>query len=569
MVEQAAHNRLVAGSNPAEPIWINKQCMLEEKEWKKVKPVLMLVLDGFGVTLTRKGNAIINANTPVFDKLWNDYPHVLLNASGEAVGLPWGEYGNSEVGHITLGMGTVIKQSLAMIKDSIVSGDFFENEVIVAAINQAKRKNGRVHLAGIFSPAGVHGHIDYFTALLELCHKMNYKNVFLHLFSDGRDVPPQSLPDFLSQIDAVIQQNGCGKIASLAGRFYSMDRISRWDRTQLTYLAMRGLGKETAMSAEEAMNNSYQKGIFDEMIMPTMIVDSMGKPVGPIEKGDTLIFINHRRDRIRQIASFFASDEPVIAEARKEDKLSDLSIVSMVFYELVNMGVKIAFTPEEINKSSGEAMSLPRVLSENGIKQYHVAETEKFPHVTYFFNGGEKTSYDGEEYKHVPSPKVRGYEEKPEMSLYEVTDDILRVLDGGEHGFILSNFANPDMIGHTGVYEAGVKAVEIVDSCVGRLVDETLKKDGTVMITADHGNCDEMLNPISGNISKEHSSNPVPFFLIDNRFRINRKRLEIFENAGNMKPNGLLADVSPTVLDVFGFEIPEEMTGVSLLDAVE
>ncbi len=543
--------------------------MAEEKEWKKVKPVLLLVLDGFGVTLTRKGNAIINANTPVFDRLWNDYPHVLLNASGEAVGLPWGEYGNSEVGHITLGMGTVIKQSLAMIKDSIASGDFFQNEVLLKAIAEAKRKRKKLHIAGIFSPAGVHGHIDYFEALLQLCRKQNFDRVFLHLFTDGRDVPPQSLVDFLQQINESIKQNGCGRIASVAGRYYAMDRISRWDRTELTYLAMTGKGKEVARTVEEVMNNSYQKGVYDEMILPTTIVDDAGRPLGVVEEGDSLIFINHRRDRIRQIASFFVSDEQAIVDARKIDKISDLTVVSMVFYELINMGVKIAFTPEEINKSSGEAMSLPRILSENGIKQYHIAETEKFPHVTYFFNGGEKTSYDGEEYKHIPSPKVGGYEEKPEMSLLEVSDDILKIIDNGEHGFIVSNFANPDMIGHTGVYEAGVKAIEIVDQCVGRLVDKVCSRDGTVIITADHGNCEEMLNPISWNISKEHSSNPVPFFLIDNRFRINRSGKMKFEEAGSFKSNGLLADVSPTVLDLFGLKTPEEMTGCSLIDALE
>ncbi|MFA4931133.1 MAG: 2,3-bisphosphoglycerate-independent phosphoglycerate mutase [Patescibacteria group bacterium] len=537
-------------------------------EWKKISPVVMLVLDGFGVTLEREGNAILNANIPNFDRLWNDYPHALLNASGESVGLPWGEYGNSEVGHITLGMGAVIKQSLALIKDSIESGQFYNNDKIVKAIAEAKRKHKKLHVAGIFSSAGVHGHVDYFAAILRTCKKHNFRNVYLHLFADGRDVPPQSFMDFWEDLSLIVKEIGFGQVASVAGRFYAMDRISRWDRTDLAYQAMLGIGKETASNVEELIENSYANGIFDEQIIPRTIVDSHGRPIGPIEAGDSIIFTNHRRDRIRQIASFFVSDEEVIKQTRQTERLTDLQVVSMVFYELINMGVKVAFSPQEINKAAGEVMSLPRVISEGLIRQYHVAETEKFPHVTYFFNGGEKAQYSGEEYVHVPSPKVRGYEEKPEMSLPEVTEKLLAAINSDQYGFLLSNFANPDMIGHTGEYGAGVRAVEYVDQCVGRVVEATLKKEGTVLITADHGNCEEMINPISKNISKEHSSNPVPFFMIDDRFKFDRRQKMSFADAGELSPNGLLADVAPTVLEMLDIGLPGDMSGVSLFDAL-
>ncbi|MBU0648106.1 2,3-bisphosphoglycerate-independent phosphoglycerate mutase, partial [Patescibacteria group bacterium] len=318
--------------------------MGNEIEWKKVNPVVLLVLDGFGVSLESKGNAIINASTPIFDKLWNDYPHVLLKASGESVGLPWGEYGNSEVGHITLGLGAIIKQSLTMIRESIVNGEFYKNKKIIESIQIAKKKRKKVHVAGVFSPAGVHGHTDYMLALLDVCKAQEFSKVFFHLFTDGRDVPPQSFNEFWQELEDKIKQVGFGRVASVAGRFYAMDRISRWDRTDLAYKAMLGVEAQTASSVGELIENYYSKGIYDEKILPTYIVDSMGKPVGSVEEGDTIIFINHRRDRIRQMASFFASDEKVVAEARGGEKLADTTILSMVFYELVNMGVKVAFS---------------------------------------------------------------------------------------------------------------------------------------------------------------------------------------------------------------------------------
>lgn len=539
-----------------------------EKKWKKVKPVCLIVLDGFGVSLTRKGNAIVNAQTPNLDRFWNEYPHAVLKASGESVGLPWGEYGNSEVGHITLGLGSIIKQSLALIKDSIANGEFFENKKIIEAITHAQRTGKKLHVAGIFSTAGVHGHLDYMIAVLSMCEKLGFKNVYLHLFTDGRDVPPQSFDVFWKNLKATIDQTGIGRVATVSGRFYSMDRISRWDRTTLTYQAMLGQGKETAANVKEAVQNSYAKGIFDEMIPPTMITDKYGKPIGPIEPGDSLIFINHRRDRIRQIASFFASNEDAIIKERGGERMKDLSIVSMVFYELVNMGVKVAFTPEEVSKSEEEITSLPRLLDDHGIRQYHVAETEKFPHVTYFFNGGSKKIYSGEKQQHIPSPKVRGYDEKPEMSLYEVSGDMVKQINAGAYGFYLANFANPDMVGHSGTYEAGVRAIEVVDECLNQVVEAILSQGGSVVVTADHGNCEEMVNPVSGNISKEHSSNPVPLFFIDDNFKVNRKRKMKFEDAGRVEPNGLLADVAPTVLKLFDIEKAKDMVGVSLFDAL-
>jgi len=538
------------------------------KEWKKVKPVCLIVLDGFGVSLTRKGNAIVNAQTPNLDRFWNDYPHAVLKASGESVGLPWGEYGNSEVGHITLGLGSIIKQSLALIKDSIANGDFFENKKIIEAITNAQSKGKKLHVAGIFSTAGVHGHLDYMIAVLSMCEKLGFKNVYLHLFTDGRDVPPQSFDVFWKNLKATMDQTGIGQVATVSGRFYSMDRISRWDRTTLTYQAMIGKGKETAANVKEAVQNSYAKGVFDEMVPPTMITDKNGKPVGPIEPGDSLIFINHRRDRIRQIASFFASNEDTIIKERGGERMKDMSIVSMVFYELVNMGVKVAFTPEEVSKSEEEITSLPRLLDDHGIRQYHVAETEKFPHVTYFFNGGSKKIYSGEKQQHIPSPKVRGYDEKPEMSLYEVSGDMVKQINAGAYGFYLANFANPDMVGHSGTYEAGVRAIEVVDECLGQVVEAMMAQGGSVVVTADHGNCEEMVNPVSGNISKEHSSNPVPLFFIDDKFKVNRKRKMKFEDAGRVEPNGLLADVAPTVLKLFDIEKAKDMVGASLFDAL-
>ncbi len=541
----------------------------EKREWRKKPPVVLVVLDGFGVSLEHKGNAILNAEIANIDRFWNEYPHTLLNASGESVGLPWGEYGNSEVGHITLGVGSVIKQSMAMIKDSIANGGFFQNEVLIKAIENAKRNKKKLHVAGVFSSAGIHGHTDYFDAVLRLCNQRKFKNVYLHLFTDGRDVPPQSFNDFYERLQKTMQESGVGKIASLAGRTYSMDRISRWDRTKLTYEAMVGGGVLQARSAEEAINNSYAQAVFDENLLPVTIVDTNGKPVGPVEEGDSLIFLNHRRDRIRQIASFFVSDEEVIVQSRQIPKINNLHVVSMVFYELINMGVKIAFTPEEINRSSGEITSLTKVVSENNICQYHVAELEKFPHVSYFFNGGDKVVFEGEVQKNIPSPRVKGYEEKPEMSLFEVTEDLVKAISSEQYSFFVVNFANPDMVGHTGVFEAGIEAIRAVDIALGKLVDVVMSKGGTVLVTADHGNCEEMINLISGNISKEHTSNPVPLMLIDDRFRMRRTRKEKFEEAGNCAVRGLLADVAPTVVQLFGIDDVKDMSGMSLLDALE
>lgn len=543
--------------------------MAEERQWKKVKPVVLIVLDGFGVTLYRKGNAVLNAQIPTLDRFWGEYPHTLLNASGESVGLPWGEFGNSEVGHITMGIGSVIKQSLAMIKESIISGSFYENEKMLWAINEAKSRGKRLHIAGIFSPAGVHGHIDYMVAMLKICKNVGFNRVFLHLFTDGRDTTAQSVMQFYPILQKAIEENGCGQIASVAGRFYAMDRISRWDRTELAYKAMLGTGAETASSLEELVLNSYNKGVFDEMIVPTAIVNSQGHPVGAVREGDSIIFTNHRRDRIRQIASFFASDEVAIKEARKTDKLTDMKMVSMVFYELINQGIKVAFTPEEINRSSGELLCLPQVISDLSLKQFHLAETEKFPHVTYFFSGGGDVTFDGETRVHIPSPKVRGYEEKPEMSLYQVKDELKKAINSGEYGFIVVNFANPDMVGHSGVYEAAMKAVEIVDGCLAEIYEEVKKAGGTILITSDHGNCEEMINPVSGNVSKEHSSNPVPLMLIDEHFRVKRNQELRFADAGYITPSGILADVTPTVLDLLGTKTPEVMTGISLMDSMQ
>jgi 2,3-bisphosphoglycerate-independent phosphoglycerate mutase len=507
----------------------------------KKKPVMLMILDGFGISEKEEGNAIKAAHKPNFDKYYKKYPHTKLGASGLSVGLPEGQMGNSEVGHLNIGAGRIVYQALTRITKSIEERDFFENEALNKAMDNCLKNNSSLHLLGLLSPGGVHSHTDHLKGLLKLAKEKGLEDVYIHAFTDGRDVPPSSAGSYIKDMESYIKQIGLGEIATVSGRYYAMDRDNRWERVELAYNALvYGEGKK-AKSALEAVQNSYEDGKTDEFIIPT-VIEERGNPIATIKDEDSVIFFNFRPDRARQLTR--AINDKVFKGFKRNNL--NIEFVTMTEYDSTLENVDVAFKNKLHKNTLGE------YLSSKGKRQLRIAETEKYAHVTFFFNGGVEKPNENEDRDLIPSPKVATYDLKPEMSAREVTSEVLNELNQDKYDTIILNFANPDMVGHTGKFEAAKKAVEVVDECLGKIVDEVLKKDGTVFITADHGNCEQMTNYSTGDPMTAHTTNEVPFLFVSN-------------NSKALRQDGILADISPTILDVMGLEKPSEMTGKSLI----
>ncbi len=508
------------------------------------KPLLLMILDGWGINPNPAHNAVALAKTPNLTKFLSDYPHARISCSGMAVGLPEGQMGNSEVGHLNLGAGRVVYQELTRITKSILDGDFFTNPVLLDCIARVKAAGGRLHLSGLLSDGGVHSHNTHLYALLELAKREGLTEVFVHCLLDGRDTPPQSGADYLAQLEAEIARIGVGKIATVMGRYYAMDRDTRWDRVEKAYNAMvHGLG-ELCVSSKDAIEQSYASKIHDEFVVPAVICED-GSPVGQVRDGDGFIFFNFRSDRAREITRALALDGFDGFERGYWPKLA--GYVCLTEYD-ATFGLPIAFASSELSNILGG------VLSEAGMKQLRIAETEKYAHVTFFFNGGVEIPFPGEDRALIQSPKeVATYDQKPEMSAVKVTDKLMNLLDQDMYDVIILNFANCDMVGHTGIEAATIKAVEAVDACAGRIVARVRELGGAVLITADHGNAEQLMDE-NGEPFTAHTTNPVWLVLADD----SRKGVTLREG-------GRLADVAPTMLKMLGIRQPEEMTGESLL----
>ena len=509
------------------------------------KPLLLMILDGWGINPAEEHNAVALAHTPNLDALLAEYPHVPIETSGMAVGLPDGQMGNSEVGHLNMGAGRVVYQDLTRISKAIADGDFFTNPVLLECLRTTRAAGGRLHLAGLLSDGGVHSHITHLYGLLELARREGVE-AFVHCLLDGRDTPPQSGADYLAQLEREMARIGAGKIATVIGRYYAMDRDNRWDRVERAYNAMvRGEGAGRT-SAADAIAQSYAAGVNDEFVEPAVIVAD-GRPVGTVQDNDGFIFFNFRSDRAREITRALALDDCPGFERKDRPRLA--SYVCMTEYD-ATFGLPLAFGPEGLKNILGQ------VLADHGLTQLRIAETEKYAHVTFFFNGGVEEPYPGEERCLIPSPKdVATYDQKPEMSAYPVTDELLSRLDSGAYDVIVINFANCDMVGHTGIVPAAIKAVEAVDSCVGRLVAKVRALGGATLVTADHGNADQMWDAENGGPHTAHTCNSVWLVLVDDA-----------RKGATLREGGCLADIAPTMLNMLGLPQPKEMTGKSLIE---
>lgn len=506
------------------------------------KPHALIILDGFGCRSEEKGNAIAHAKKPNLDRLWKEFPHAQLIASGEAVGLPEGQMGNSEVGHLNIGAGRVVYQSLTRVNIAIRDGEFFKNDTFNEAIHHAKQNNTSLHIFGLLSDGGVHSHINHMYALLKMAKEEGLDRVYVHGFLDGRDVGPQTAKGFIEEAEAKMKEIGVGKFATISGRYYSMDRDKRWDRVKKSYDAMVYGEGPSYHSAMECVDDSYKNGIYDEFVLPSVILQENDEPVAKISDQDSVIFYNFRPDRAIQISRAFTNED-----FREFDRGSgapkDLFFVCLTHFSETVDGY-VAFKSVNLDNTFGE------IVSQKGLNQLRIAETEKYPHVTFFFNGGREEKFPGEERILINSPKVATYDLKPEMSAYEVTDALLAELKADKHDVIILNFANCDMVGHSGMLEPTIKAVETVDECLGKVVDLILEKDGVAIITADHGNADEVITP-EGNPMTSHTTNPVPVI--------------VTKKGAELREDGILGDLSPTLLDLLNIELPKEMTGKSLI----
>ena len=505
------------------------------------KVTMLMILDGYGINERKEGNAVKLANTPVIDNLMKQNPTTTISASGLSVGLPEGQMGNSEVGHTNIGAGRIVYQELTRITKTIEDGDFFSIPELTNAIENCKKHHTKLHIMGLLSDGGVHSHIRHLYAILELAKRKDFEDVYVHCFLDGRDTPPASAEGYIVALEKKMQEKGVGKIASICGRFYSMDRDKRWQRVEKAYNALvKGEG-EKEVSAISAIEKSYQKEVFDEFVLPTVICNNNDEPIATISENDSVIFFNFRPDRAREITRSLVDKN----FDGFERKYFPLYYVCFTNYDATIENVHIAFKKEEIKNTFGE------ILAKNGLTQLRIAETEKYAHVTFFFNGGEETKYPGEDRILVPSPKVETYDVKPEMSALEVTDKVVEAINSKKYDSIILNYANPDMVGHTGSLEATIKALETLDGCVGRVVDAINKVNGVLIITADHGNSEQMIDYTTGEPHTAHTTNLVPLVLIGKEAKL--------------KP-GKLADLTPTMLDIMGIEKPKEMTGESLIE---
>ncbi len=503
----------------------------------------LMILDGFGESPETRGNAIKIAGVPNITALREKYPCTTIGSSGMFVGLPDGQMGNSEVGHLNMGAGRVVYQELTRITKDIQDGDFFKKEEFIEVMDNAKNNSKKLHAFGLISDGGVHSHIEHLYAVLTMAKQRGLEQVYIHCFMDGRDVPPDSGKGFIITLEEKMKQLGIGKIATVMGRYYGMDRDNRFERVVKAYDAMVYGQGIMAESAEQAMQQSYDKKEFDEFVMPTVVLEN-SEPVARIENGDSCIFFNFRPDRAREITKALA--EPDFDGFERGDL--DLDFVCMTQYDVTFKNVKVAYKPQSLENTLGE------YLAKNGLKQFRIAETEKYAHVTFFFNGGVEEPNEGEDRYLIPSPKVATYDHQPQMSAYEVADKAVEQIESGKYDVMILNFANPDMVGHTGILEAAVAAVTAVDECVAKVIGAIQKIDGEAIITADHGNAEKMLDD-DGKPFTAHTTDRVPLILVSDRFK-----------DAKLRDDGKLADVAPTLLELIGLKEPLQMTGKSLIE---
>lgn len=546
------------------------------------KLVILTVLDGWGLAAPGPGNAVTQAETPNINRFLASYPHTQLGASGDSVGLPKGEAGNTETGHLNLGAGRIVYQDLQRINMSIADGTFYTNQTLIGAIDHANTNNSNLHLMGLLGAGGVHSNIEHLFSLIELAQKNNFNRVFLHLFTDGRDSPPTAAKTYIARVRDVITKHNIGQIASIMGRYWAMDRDMRWDRTSKAYFALTKGEGHLVKTPEEAIDISYSQGKTDEFVEPAIISDPTGKPLTTIKENDSVVFFNFRIDRPRQLSRAFVLEDfskaniaigfdPYLVKYQKTHlaevpavvgepfprgpRLNNLYFVTMTEYSkpIVEAGARVAFPPETVKLPIGS------VISEAGYKQLRACESEKERFVTFYFNGQQETAFEGEDHLIIPSPKIATYDLKPEMSAREITQGVINKLtEFPDYKFILINFANADMVGHTGSIGATARACQVIDECLGKLSDWIMAYGGTMLITADHGNAEEMIDAQTGAIETEHSANPVPFIAVSK---------ELFGKNQTLT-SGVLADVAPTILKLLEIEIPSSMTGRNLLDSI-
>lgn len=503
-------------------------------------PVALIILDGFGLRDDKLGNAVAQANKPNYDLLWNNFPHSTLTACGEAVGLPEGQMGNSEVGHLNIGAGRVVYQSLTRINKSIREADFFDNETLLRAVTHAKENGSALHLMGLLSDGGVHSHYEHLFALLRLAKLNGLDKVFVHAFLDGRDVSPQSSLDYIEKTETFMQELGVGKFASISGRYYAMDRDKRWERLEKVYRAIVEGSALTAATPTAGVLASYKQGVHDEFVVP-FLIEELGKPVATVEDGDAVVFFNFRPDRAIQLSRAL-TDSTFDEFETGTKRYKDLKFVTFTHYS-DDIVADVAYSSDNLENTLGE------VIARNGLTQLRIAETEKFPHVTFFMSGGREDKFIGEERILIASPKVATYDLQPEMSAYQVTESLIEGIEANRFDAIILNFANPDMVGHSGMLEPTIKAIETVDICLGKIIDAIHAKGGTAIVTADHGNADEVTTQ-DGAPMTAHTTNPVPV---------------IVTKAGiSLREGGKLADLAPTMLKLLQVEQPVEMTGTPL-----
>jgi 2,3-bisphosphoglycerate-independent phosphoglycerate mutase len=508
----------------------------------KVTPVVLIILDGWGYREDGESNAIASARKPVWDRLWDEYPHTLITTSGPEVGLPAGQMGNSEVGHLNLGAGRVVYQEFTRVSRSVRTGSFFTNRTLTDAVDMAKQAGSAVHILGLLSPGGVHSHEEHIHAMVKLAVERGTEQVFVHAFLDGRDMPPKSAASSLALLDALFQDLGRGRIASIVGRFYAMDRDNRWQRLENAYdLLTQGRGEFQAVDAASALQMAYERGETDEFVKPTAIVPTGAEPV-KIQDGDAVIFMNYRSDRARELTRTFIEPDFDGFQRKLTPRLS--TFVSLTQYN-EEFDIPVAFPPARLHNTFGQ------YISGLGLHQLRLAETEKYAHVTFFFNGGREEPFEGEDRILIPSPKVTTYDKKPEMSAFEVTNHLVGAIESGVYQGIICNYANSDMVGHTGSFQAALQAIETLDQCLGRVVDACHRAGSELLITADHGNAEQMEDVENHQPHTAHTTNPVPLIYVG-------RPAELLEN-------GALCDIAPSLLHIMGLPVPAEMKGHSLV----
>jgi 2,3-bisphosphoglycerate-independent phosphoglycerate mutase len=530
---------------------------------KIYKKIVLVVLDGFGIASAGHGNAIGIANPATINYLVSQYPSLSLQASGPLVGLPWGEMGNSEVGHLNIGGGRIVGQDLPRITQAISDGTFFKNQIFTQACDHAKKNNSALHIMGMASNGNVHSSDEHLYALIAFAKECGLKDVYIHMFTDGRDTAEKAALDTLRKLKQKIAAIGVGKVASVTGRFYAMDRGKHWEQTLMTYEALVfGKGPKYS-SAEDCILDNYNNGVYDEMIQPSVITKDDGSdPVAVVKDGDAVVFFNFRSDRALQLTEAFVKPELVEVKDRYEP-LKNLFFVTMTEY-LYGLPVHVAFAPVDLRNNLAE------VISSSGLKQFHIAESEKFAHVTSFFNGGRSDPFPLEERVIVRSPldNSMNYVDKPEMSAMDITEILIEKITKSDHQFLVANFANSDMVGHTGNLNATVLAIGAIDKCLTKIMDASLMVDALLIITADHGNSEEMIDLRTGEVDKDHTTNPVPCLVIANEFRFQNSKDKNYLSLSSRVPDGVISDIAPTVLEFFGLPKAPEMTGVSLVDLI-